>query len=147
MFQLMTDRREPLASTYVGKAEKCTYEFSTLPEQIPGESWLASRIIDKNAQEIENQGCRLLRTRIHRDTSPTWETVYRVEVWATASPIFWTPVIMGVLALFILVMSWKIIEEVKDIDWGSIPTSVKLSTPILAGLALVLGILLVRRYA
>ena len=31
-----------------------------------------------------------------------------------------------------LVISWKLIEVVKDIDWGEIPTAVKLSLPIFA---------------
>ena len=143
----IADRTEPLGYSYVGKAEKCTYEFRSLPEQIPGESWLAEKIIERNSQEIENQGCRMLRIRVSRDITPTFYTDYRVEVWSTSSPVLWTPIVLGVLAIFALIITWKIIEEVKGIDWGSIPSPVQWGTPIVAGLAIIFGILLLRRVA
>lgn len=142
-FQLVKETTEPIAYTFKGKAEKCTYEFSTLPEQVPGEAQLAKTLIDKNARELEAQGVRMLKIRVYRDTEPTWQTNYRVEVWATASPIFWTPIIVGVLAVLALVITWKIIEEVKDIDWGEIPTEVTVGVPAAVILVAILGILLV----
>jgi len=142
-FRLISDQTPPV--NYVGKAERATYTFRTMPEQIPGEQWLADQIIQRNREELEQQGCQLLRIRVWRDVSPTWHTDYRVEVTATSSPVFWTPVILGVLVVLALVISWKLLEVVEDIDWGKIPTPIAWSMPILAIAGVLLGVILLRR--
>lgn len=126
---------------YVGKAERCTFEFSTIPEQIPGESWVAQQIVNRGIAELQAQGSRLLWIKIWRDTAPTWHTDYRVEITATASPLWWNAIILGVLAVLALIISWRIVETITDIDWG------KGALPITAGgislaLLAILGILL-----
>jgi hypothetical protein len=132
-FELFRDQVQPLSSTYNGKWEKCTFEFTTMPEQIPGEGWLADNLVQKTIEELTTQGCRLLHIKIYRDTAPMLTTKYRVEIWTTASPIFWGILIIGILAVLALVLTWKIIEEIKGTNWGSIPASITWGLPILAG--------------
>ena len=144
--QVIVDQATPYSQTFQGKAERGTYEFRTLPEQIPGERWLADQIIQRNSDEIAKQGCHLLHIKVWRDVGPTFYTDYRVEVISTASPVFWTPIILGVLAIMALVISWKLIEVVKDIDWGKIPGAVSWSMPIVAGTGLLIAILLLRKF-
>lgn len=129
-------------SGYVGKAEKCTFEFSTPPEWLPGESWLANRVVNQGIAELRKEGCELLWVKVWRDTGPVWHTDYRVELTATASPLLWTAIIVGVLVILALVVTWRIVSVVKDIDWG------KAALPVIAGgvsiaLLAILGIILV----
>ena len=131
-------------SGYVGKAEKCTYEFSTIPEQIPGEQWLADQIIQKHIDELAKENSKLLHLRVWRDTSPTWQTDYRVEVTASASPLYWNLIIIGVLAILALVITWKITGVVKNIDWGKAAAPIKW-TAITVAVAVIGLILLARR--
>ena len=141
-YQLIKD--ESHNTDYVGKAEVCTYEFSTLPEQIPGEPWLANLIIDRHIAELSSQNSKLLRIKVWRDTAPTWQTDYKVEVAASASPLFWNVIIIGVLAIVALVITWKIISIVKDVDWG------KAALPVTAGaigiIIVIVALLLALRY-
>ena len=56
---------------YVGKAERCTFEFSTIPEQIPGEQWLAQQIVNRGIAELQAQGSRLLWIKVsNRENKP-----------------------------------------------------------------------------
>lgn len=115
---------------YDGKAERCTYEFS-ISAWVYAEWELADKLIKKHIDELNIQGAQLLHLKVWRDIKPM-QTDYRVEVTATASPIFWTPIILGVLALAILVVVWRIVEVVKDIDWG------KAGVPVTIGAGAVL---------
>ncbi|GAI55488.1 unnamed protein product, partial [marine sediment metagenome] len=77
--------------------------------------WLGEKIINSFVSELEKEGSRLLELKVYEDTTPTWWTNYRVEVTATASPIAWMPIIIGVLAiLFIIAIIFliKVIDEV-----------------------------------
>lgn len=126
---------------YAGKAERCVFEFRTPPEQIPGEAWLANQIVEKGIAELRTQGSELLWIRVWRNTDPLWHTDYRVELTATASPLWWNLIIIGILAIVVLVVGWQIVSVVKDIDWG------KAAAPLITGgiglaLVAVFGILL-----
>ena len=138
-YQLILDKAGDGASQYVGKAEKCLFTFETIPEQIPGEQWLANKIINGHIEELGKQHSRLLHIRVWRDTAPTWRTNYQVEVYASASPLFWTVIIVGVLALIAAFMTWKILEEVKDIDWSGVSEPMRWGT---VGLVIVAGVVL-----
>ena len=138
-YKLIVDQAGVLG--YVGKAERCTFEFSTLPEQIPGESWLAQQIVNRGIAELQAQGSSLLWIKLWRDTAPTWQTDYRVEVTATASPLWWTAIILGVLAVLALIISWRIVETVTDIDWGKAALPIAIGGISLALLAII-GIIL-----
>ena len=127
---------------YVGKAERCTFEFSTMPEQIPGETWLANQIIDKGIAELRTQGSELLWIKVWRDTAPIWQTNYLVEVTATASPLWWNLIIIGILTIVALVISWKIIKIIRDMDWGDLIPPISWGLVAVAAIA---GIMLLTR--
>ncbi len=114
-FKKILDRRgDP---DYSGKAEQVTFTFSTIPEQFPGEQWLADRIIDKIVGQLAGQNSKMLYLRVWRDTSPTWQTHYKVELTASASPLWWNLIILSVLAIFSLILTWQIVNVVEDIFW------------------------------
>ncbi|GAJ24739.1 unnamed protein product, partial [marine sediment metagenome] len=103
----------PWAYIFEGDAEVCTFEFKLTPEQIPGTEWLAERIVDAFVSELEKEGSRLLELKVYEDTTPMFWTNYRVEVTATASPIAWMPIIIGVLAILFVV---AIIFAIKAVE-------------------------------
>ncbi|MBA7535587.1 hypothetical protein ES705_27845 [subsurface metagenome] len=103
----------PWSYVYEGDAETCIFEFKITPEQIPGTEWLGQRIIDSFASELEKEGSRLLELKVSRDTTPIFWTNYRVEVTATASPLAWNLIIIGVLAVLFVV---AIIFAIKAVE-------------------------------
>ncbi|MBA7649654.1 hypothetical protein ES703_57451 [subsurface metagenome] len=99
----------PWSYVYEGDAETCIFEFKITPEQIPGTEWLGQQIVDSFASELEKEGSRLLELKVYRDTTPIFWTNYRVEVTATASPLAWNLIIIGVLAvLFVIAIVFAI---------------------------------------
>ena len=112
-YELVQHTIYPWAYTFEGDAEVCTFEFKLTPEQVPGTEWLAERIVDAFVNELEKQGSRLLELKVSRDTTPPLWTNYLVEVTATASPLAWTPIIIGVLAILFVV---AIIFAIRAID-------------------------------
>jgi len=102
-YQLIQETIYPWAYTFEGDAETCIFEFKLTPEQIPGTEWLGQRIVDSFVSELEKEGSRLLELKVYEDTTPTWWTNYRVEVTATASPLAWNLIIIGVLAVLFVV--------------------------------------------
>lgn len=114
-YELIQHTVYPWAYIFEGDAEICTFEFKLTPEQIPTYPWLGKMIVDAFVSELEKEGSRLLELRVYEDTTPMFWTNYRVEVTATASPIAWMPIIIGVLAiLFIVAIIFliKIVDEV-----------------------------------
>jgi len=105
----------PWAYVFKGDAETCTFEFKLTPEQIPGTEWLGQRIVDSFVSELEKDGSRLLELRVYHDTTPTWWTNYRVEVTATASPLAWNLIIIGVLAILFIVAIVFAIKAVESL--------------------------------
>ncbi|MBA7464955.1 hypothetical protein ES707_00113 [subsurface metagenome] len=103
----------PWSYVYEGDAETCIFEFKVTPEQIPGTEWLGQRIVDSFASELEKEGSRLLELKVYRDTTPIFWTNYRVEVTATASPLAWNLIIIGVLAVLFVV---AIIFAIKAVE-------------------------------
>jgi len=103
----------PWSYVYEGDAEICTFDFKLTPEQIPGTEWLGERIVDTFASELEKEGARLLELKVYKDTTPMFWTNYRVEVTATASPLAWNLIIIGVLAILFVV---AIIFAIKAVE-------------------------------
>ncbi|GAH18471.1 unnamed protein product, partial [marine sediment metagenome] len=112
-YELIQHTIYPWAYTVEGDAETCIFEFKLTPEQIPTYPWLGERIINTFVSELEKEGSRLLEIKVYEDTTPTFWTNYRVEVTATASPIAWMPIIIGVLAILFIV---AITFAIKTID-------------------------------
>ena len=114
-FVLIQETIYPYSYIYEGPAETCTFAFKLLPEQIPTYPWLGQPIVDNFVSELKKEGAKLLDLRVYEDTTPTWWTNYRVEVTATASPIAWTPVILGVLAILFIVAIIFLIEKIDEL--------------------------------
>lgn len=112
-YVLIQETIYPWAYTFEGDAEVCIFEFKLTPEQIPGTEWLGQRIVDSFVSELEKEGSRLLELKVYRDTTPTFWTNYRVEVTATASPLVWNLIIIGVLAILFVV---AIIFAIKAVE-------------------------------
>ncbi|MBA7702659.1 hypothetical protein ES703_111428 [subsurface metagenome] len=112
-YELIQETIYPWAYTFEGDAETCIFDFTLTPEQIPGTEWLGERIVDSFVSELEKEGSRLLELRVYRDTTPTWWTNYRVEITATASPLAWNLIIIGVLAVLFIV---AIIFAIKAVE-------------------------------
>ncbi|GAI21417.1 unnamed protein product, partial [marine sediment metagenome] len=114
-YELIQHTVYPWAYIFEGAGETCTFEFKLTPEQIPAYPWLGERIVDSFASKLEEEGARLLELKVYEDTTPIFWTNYRVEVTATASPLAWNLIIIGVLAvLFIIAIYFtiKVIDEV-----------------------------------
>ena len=145
-WELIVDKKEN--QSYRGKAEKCTYHFSLGPEQLPGTQWTAKQIADAHAEELEKEGSKLLELRMWEDTSPVWHTDYYVECVATASPLFWSLIIAGVLAIIIGLIVYFTIDKIDEIvDY--VGEKAPLAIPLLAiagiGVLVLLGVSLVKR--
>lgn len=114
-YVLIQETIHPWAYIFEGKAEVCTFDFKLTPEQIPGTEWLAQRIADSFVRELEKEGSWLLELRVYEDTTPTFWTNYRVEVTATASPLLWNLIIIGVLAVLFVVALVFAIKSVESL--------------------------------
>lgn len=145
-YQLIVNQKEN--QDYRGPAEVCTYEFKLWPEQIPFTRWTAQRIMNAHNDKLAEQNSQLLELRMWEDTAPTWTTDYRVEVVASASPLWWNVIIIGVLVVLAIGGIAYTITQLEDITEyigekspGAIPWM------MIAGIAAVtvLGIYLVRR--
>jgi len=113
----------PWAYTFQGDAETCVFEFTLTPEQIPGTRWIGERIVNSFVSELEKDGSRLLELRVYEDATPTWWTKYRVEVTATASPLAWNVIIIGVLAILFIGAIYFTIKLVDDVFFKRKPLS------------------------
>ncbi|MBA7472854.1 hypothetical protein ES707_08186 [subsurface metagenome] len=105
----------PWSYIFEGDAESCIFEFKLTPEQIPGTEWLGQRIVESFASKLEEEGARLLELKVYEDTTPTFWTNYRVEVTATASPLAWNLIIIGVLAILFIIAIYFTIKLVDEI--------------------------------
>ena len=114
-FKLIQHTIYPWAYIFEGAGETCTFEFKLTPEQIPVYAWLGERIVDSFVSKLEGEGARLLDLKVYEDTTPMFWTNYRVEVTATASPLAWNLIIIGVLAVLFIVAIYftiRVIDEV-----------------------------------
>lgn len=106
---------EKFNQQYEGHAEACEWTFAIpLPKQIGAEA-LANRMIDGHVQELQKQGSILLELHVWEDSTSLIETQYLVKTVASASPLFWKILIVGVvIAILIIGITWMLIK-VEDI--------------------------------
>ncbi|MBA7619436.1 hypothetical protein ES703_26775 [subsurface metagenome] len=114
-YELIQETIYPWAYTFEGDAEICIFEFKLTPEQIPVYPWLGERIVGSFVNKLEEEGARLLELKVYEDTTPTFWTNYRVEVTATASPLAWNLIIIGVLAILFIVAIVFAIKAVESL--------------------------------
>ena len=114
------ETRTPLAETYEGHAETCEWEFHVWgPDQFQHDAIVRDRIIDAHITELQQDGSELLDLTVWEDSSPTWQTNFYVRTSATASPLFWTPIIIGILVIIALIVIYRVVHKVTEYDWPS----------------------------
>jgi len=130
---------------YRGPAEKCVYTFKVLlPDQF-GASWTAQQMINAHITELQAQGSLLLEYKLFEDKlSGTFTTEYKVEMIASASPLWWSVIIIGVLALVSIIFISFAIQNVEDIVEYS-PGAIVAPSVAIVAVAVLAGILLLSR--
>jgi len=101
---------------YFGPVEKCTFEIWFLPEEVPGVEQIVVKSVDAIYQVMQYadiQGTPL-RTRIWYDSGDWWNSKWKFEITAHASPIAWATFLALWLVVLGLVVIWACIQEVKD---------------------------------
>lgn len=116
--KLVTNHFYPLAATYYGTVEECEFVFSLGPEQIPGTDWLRDLIINTFEGKVTEEGAHMIKLQVYEDTDPVWHTDYKVIATATASPLLWNAIIIGVLAILLLVVINFTINNIRSFIWG-----------------------------
>lgn len=134
-YQLVSDQR--FNQEFKGHAESCLYEFTVnLPDQL-GARWTAEQFVQAHVDQLQGQNSILLELRLWEDKmSGTFTTDYRVEIVASASPLWWNLIILGVLAVIAIIATAWIIREVKDIAQYSPAAAAAISW----GIFVVLGV-------
>lgn len=108
----------PLASTYKGDAEKCTFTFSLGPDEIPGTEWYRDQIINNFTSEVEKEGAQMLQLEVYEDTSPALTTDYTVIATSTASPVPWLLIIGAIMLLLFLIPIVFVIVAIVKFVWA-----------------------------
>jgi len=105
-----------LNQNYTGHAEQCNYTFTVnKPDQL-GAYWTARESLEAHIAELQEQGSIILEYELWEDKAPTWSTDYYCIIVASASPLFWSLLILGALALiFGLLVVIPVIKMIKEI--------------------------------
>jgi hypothetical protein len=139
---------EKFNQSYRGKAEWCHWSFKAqMPDQM-GTRLIAEQTLNSHIAELEKQGCQILEYRMWEDRSPMWETYYYIEVVATASPIWWTAIILAALAILALIIVYFITKktgEIVEYVGEKAPATFPLLAIAAIGAFAVAGIFLVKR--
>lgn len=147
-WELVEDTIYSDGKTYRGPAEECSFGFELGPEQLDwlGGNWVRDRLISAAKSSVEEQGAKILRLTVYRDTAPTWTTPYNVIITASASPLWWNLIIAAIFILLILVVIAFIIYRITPLDWGALPkTAMWLAIGGIGIGTLVLAVTLARR--
>ncbi|MBA7636602.1 hypothetical protein ES703_44223 [subsurface metagenome] len=140
-YELVYHHEYPQGKTYVGKAEECTATLTIpLPDQLFPNSWVIEKIADAFANEVAKEGGEMLDIKIYEDATPTWHTDYKIVATAIASPLPWTPIILLILAIILVLAFINLVVQFKDIDWGEIPPAIPWAILALAGGIGILGV-------
>lgn len=124
-----------------GHAERCVYTFQVnLPDQM-GARWRADDLVNAHLTELQAQGSLLLELRLYEDASGTFTTNYMVELIASASPLWWNAIILGVLAVLAIIFVFFTVKQVDDIVQYSPGAATAIGLGV--GAVAILGIILV----
>jgi len=124
-YELTFEKLYPEGERYTGVADRFEGNFTGI-SGIRVEA-IAAKIVEFFPPKGAD---KLIRTRIWVDISPFWTDLYKIEVIAHGSPIWWTGIIIALIIVGLAVITWK----VTDIDW-------KAATPALIGLGIGLVLL------
>jgi hypothetical protein len=94
----------PAAASYSGKAKLVKFTFSAYPEQLDFvNDWLVENFLNNLKEEAAaNNGSQVLKLRLWRDTSPTWQTDYKGELELTTPEGFETPFLVAAIIVVAL---------------------------------------------
>ena len=144
-FQLV--KGEKVNQDYRGPAEACLYTFTVnLPDQL-GSRWSAEQHLNATMTELLQHGSVLLEYRLWEDKlSGIFTTDYKCEIVASASPLWWNLIILGVIGLLALLVTTWAISKVGDIAEYSPGAATGISIGMIAIAAVILaGLVLTRR--
>ena len=102
---------------YAGQAERATFDVTLLPEEIPGMSWFADRIVGALADAAAGEGGVILDTKVYYDPASWYDCKYQVVTVGHGSPLAWTPIIIAALAVVGLAIIAWILHEVKGTSY------------------------------
>jgi len=132
-YELVQHTIYPLAYIYDGNAEVCTFEFPQGPEQLPYTQWGGLKIAEAIANQVQEQGSRVLELKVYEDTTPLAWTNYRVEItaavipqaqgviggialWPVLATLPWATIIKGALIILGLwLVTWIVEHLIKTI--------------------------------
>ena len=153
-YQLVKSQR--FNQGYRGSAEEAVYTMTVpLPDQT-GASQVLQNITDAHVQALAEQGSQLLELDVWQDSSPTWETLFRVRVVATTqeapvnaiavAPLVWVVVISTAVIIIGLLVDWAL-ESVKTISqYAPVAAGIGATAMlVLAGAIAVVGVTYVLR--
>jgi hypothetical protein len=126
-YELYSQYVATLNSSYTGQAERATFTFSLGPEQVDFiNNFFASQYINEciNAVETDSPGDHVLILQVYRDTSPTWQTDYKLVITSTdvtGNTLPWVAII-GLALIAIAVVYFVVrptLEAVTTLLYGS----------------------------
>ena len=115
-WELVRHEKEKSGLFYVGHAEEAVFDVTLPPEELPGSSYFAEKVIAALVEQAKVEG-EILETKVYYDPSSWYECKYRVVVVGHGSPLAWTPIIIATLAVIALVIIAWILQAVKDVQW------------------------------
>ena len=115
---------------WVGKAEKCTFEFSFLPEQIPGVETMAGWIASALKTAVEQENGKVLSYKLYLDRAEWHRSRWLCICVAHGSPVAWFAV-LAVIAVILLIVAW-IIHDTKGVWWFG-PAVIMIGVGVAAG--------------
>lgn len=116
-WELKYEERTSEGWWYVGHAERCLFEFSAPPEEIPGVEWLATKVAQALRWGVQQEGGKVLYVKVWMDEAEWYRSRWLVEVVAHGSPLPWSVIIPLALAVLgIAIIAW-ILHDVGDLWW------------------------------
>jgi len=129
-WQLVKSEVTPEGQFYIGKAEVCTFEFSFLPEEIPGVPTIAGLVASALRSAIQQEQGHLLSYRLYLDRAEWYRSRWLCIVTAHASPLAWYWIV-AIIAAAIAALAY-LIHEIKSVPYIG-PAIVLIGVGVAAG--------------
>jgi hypothetical protein len=110
--QLVKHSTTPAGLFYVGQAERATFDVTLPPEEIPGMSWFADKVVDGLSAAAAGENGTILSTQVYYDPASWYDCKYQVITVGHGSPLPWGPIILVALAVVGLAIIAYILHEV-----------------------------------
>ncbi|MBA7619769.1 hypothetical protein ES703_27110 [subsurface metagenome] len=146
-YQLVQTYKYAEYTTYSGIAERQVWDFSLGPEQFPGVMTIADKLINEFKQAVEDDAGTPLYLQVYCDTSPIFETKFRIIAYAyTNSPLHWLAVVgivMAVIAIIAWLINWTL-GSLSEVDWVEFAQPIKWTAIAILGIAVIAAIVVAR---